>query len=77
MGLDRKTLSNRVKGRGIKMVTMHPHPLPTGRQAALSPAFAEAASRRQASRERGSWIESMFIFGGRLRIDRIFITVIG
>jgi hypothetical protein len=25
-----------IKGRGIKKVTMHPHPLPTGRQAALS-----------------------------------------
>jgi hypothetical protein len=30
---------------------------------ALSPAFAEAASRRQASRERENWIESMSIFG--------------
>jgi len=28
------------------------HPLPTGRQASLSPAFAEAASRRQATGER-------------------------
>jgi iron complex transport system substrate-binding protein len=34
---------------------IHPHPLPTGRQAALSPAFVPhgGASRRQASRERG------------------------
>jgi len=46
-----------IKGRGIKMVIIHP--LTT----ALSPAFAEAASRRQASRERGNWMESMSIFG--------------
>jgi len=37
---------------GMTNTINHPHPPPTGRQAALSPAFAEAASHRQASRER-------------------------
>ena len=40
----------------------HPHPLPTGRQATLSPAFAEAASRRQASRERGKSMVFISLF---------------
>jgi len=74
--LKRPTLKNSppqvegIKGRGIKKVTIHPHPLnhvrfralsctPRGAGPALSPAFAEAASRRQASRERGNWIESI------------------
>ena len=60
---------------------IHPHPLNhvrfralpctlRGAGPALSPVFAEAASRRQASRERGNWIESMSIFGINFVLDK-------
>jgi hypothetical protein len=57
-----------IKGRGIRKVIMHPH-------LALSPAFAEAASRRQASRERGNRVESMSILGTQIRFDKGLLLI--
>jgi hypothetical protein len=64
-----------MKGRGIKMVTIHPHPMHhIGCMTVLNLTWFRAGSLP--SRERGNWIESISVFGSNLFLDTILELVI-